>query len=431
MTTIGDFCRMQEAVARAWKVSHFHRLHWLRHGVREDWIPDTPQALVSLPVVTKQDVLKAQRTDPPWGGNLCVDPSQIAQVHLTTGTSGIGQERYAMSAADVEIMGRSWNRQYAAIGLVRGDVAVMTIPVSFFCAGLSALEGARIHGLVPIFTGVGSKELMLDILTHYRATYLYGVESLILQLANLALERGMAGQWRGILKGIQSVGTSPQLLEAADKVFGTKVFEVYGCTQAAAKIANTCVLGIGQGVNHFHGEHLYIEARDPVSGHFVTEGDAELIISTPYREACPMIRFAIRDKVEMVPAGACRCGDPRPGFRPGSLGRIDSMLKIRGVNVWPQQVEQLLLTYPSVRDFRAEVRRGNDGGDELIIRLATSPEADPIILSEGVVQAVREKTMVRPRVIIEALVETPGAYKVQRWEDQRKRGRPAEPEDQL
>lgn len=145
-----------------------------------------------------------------------------------------------------------------------------------------------------------------------------------------------------------------------------------------------------------------------------------MIISTPYREACPVIRFAIHDKVDIVPAGACGCGDPRPGFRPGSLGRIDSMLKIRGVNVWPQQVEQLILAYPSVRDFRAEVRRGPDGGDELIIRLAVSPDCDGPALAEGVMHAVREKTMVRPRVVIEALGETPGAYKVRRWEDHRR-----------
>lgn len=176
-----------------------------------------------------------------------------------------------MTAADVDVMGRSWDRQYDAIGLKPGDVALMTIPVSFFCAGLSALEGARIHGLVPILTGVASKQMMLDLMTQHRAAYLYGVESLILQLANLARERGMAGQWRGVLKGIQSVGASPQLLDVAENIFGAKVFEVYGCTQAAAKIANTCALGVGQGVNHFHGEYLYTEARDPVSGQFVEE----------------------------------------------------------------------------------------------------------------------------------------------------------------
>jgi phenylacetate-CoA ligase len=421
MNGIGDFARLQAAIRRAWRVSDFHRRHWRDGGVPDGWVPAAPDELERLPVVTKQDLLAAQAVDPPWGGNLCIDERDIAQVHLTTGTSGIGQERYACSAADVHVMGQSWDRQYQAIGLERGDVALLTIPVSFFCAGLSALEGARIHGLVPVLTGVASKDLMLDLLSQHRVSYLYGVESLLLQLANLARERGLAGRFAGQLKGIQSVGTSPQLLQAAAEVFQAPVFEVYGCTQAAAKIANTCHLGVEQGSNHFHPEHLYIETRDPHTGAFVDEGEAELIISTPYREACPVIRFALRDKVELVPAGGCACGDPRPGFRPGSLGRLDSMMKIRGVNVWPQQLEQLLLGHPGVRDFRAEVRRGGDGADELLLRVACGQHIEHGVLIEALTLKVREHTMVRPRIqIADALDETTGQYKVRRFSDLRK-----------
>ena len=363
---IGDFPALQQAIGRAWQRSAFHREHWLARGVRANWIPPSPAELDDLPVVTKQDLLAAEQRDPPWGGNLCVDPREIAQIHLTTGTSGIGQERYALSARDVAVMGTSWARQYRAIGLSRGDLALLTIPVSFFCAGLSALEGARIHGLVPLISGVASKELMLELLVEQRPAYLYGVESLLLQLANMARERGLVV--RG-LKGVQTVGASRQLVAAAREVFGARVFDVYGCTQAAAKIATTCHLGVDTGTNHFHPEHLYIETRDPVSGKPIAEGEAEMILSTSYRDASPVIRFAIRDKAVLVPHGVCPCGDPAPGFRPGSIERMDSMLKIRGVNVWPQRIEQLLFAHPAVYDFRAEVNRRTDGADELLIRV--------------------------------------------------------------
>jgi len=419
--TIGSFVAMQKLIARAWRVSEFYRQHWLSRGVREGWVPPEVDALSELPVVTKENLLETQRSRPLWGGNLCIEERQIAQVHLTTGTSGVGQERYAVSAADVEVMGRSWGPQYEAIGLEPGDTACLTIPVSFFCAGLSALEGARLHGLVPLLTGVTSKELMLELLSQHRVNYLYGIESLLLQLANLARERGMAGRWRGHLKGIQSVGTSPQLIAAARDVFTTKVFEIYGCTQAAAKIANTCKLGVEEGTNHFQDQHLFIETRDIRSGAFVAEGEAELIISTPYRQASPVIRFAIRDKVDLVPAGSCPCCSVLPGFRPGSLGRIDSMLKIRGVNLWPQQVEQLLLGHPAVSDFRAEVLRGDDGGDVLLLRIVTMASGRSEQLAENLAGLVREKTLVRSKVVIEeAFDEKVGAYKVRRWEDRRK-----------
>jgi len=416
---VGDFSRLQEAIRRAWRLSDFHRQHWLSRGVRENWVPRDEAGLDELPVVTKEDLLAAQASSPPWGGNLCVDPREIAQVHLTTGTSGIGQERYAMTARDVEVMGRSWGPQYAAIGLERGDVALLTIPVSFFCAGLSALEGARAHGLVPILTGVASKELMLQLLAEHRVAYLYGVESLLLQLANLVREKGLGGRLREHLKGIQTVGASPELLDAARKAFGAPVFDVYGCTQAAARIATTCRLGIESGTNHFHGEHMFIETRDPASGVPVEEGEAELILSTCYREASPVIRFAIRDKVELVPAGACACGAPSRGFRPGSVARMDSMLKIRGVNVWPQQVEQLLLAHAAVRDFRAVVQRRDDGSEELVLRVAVNGAANGI--AQALEELVRTRTLVRPRVVLdESIAEAIGAYKVRRWEDLRR-----------
>lgn len=383
--------------------------------MRADWVPAGPAELERLPVVTKEDLLEAQRRDPPWGGNLCVAPREIAQVHLTTGTSGIGQERYALTARDVAVMGGSWAPQYRAIGLAPGDVALLTIPVSFFCAGLSALEGARLHGLVPLLTGVASKELMLDLLVEHRPAYLYGVESLLLQLANLARERGLRVEG---LKGVQAVGASQALVAAAREVFGAKVFDVYGCTQAAAKIATTCRHGVEDGTNHFDGEHLFIETRDPATGAPATEGDAEVILSTSYREASPAIRFALRDKVTLVPAGACPCGDPRPGFRPGSVERIDAMLKIRGVNVWPQRVESLLLGHPAVRDFRAEVERRADGAEELVLRVQVQRAAAGI--AQELETLVRQGTMVRPRVVIDdTIAEAVGAYKVRRWADRR------------
>ena len=421
---IGEFTRRRHAQARAWRQSPFHRAHWLAAGIPEGWIPAAPEELERLPVVAKAHLLAAQQAAPPWGDNLCVAEHEIAQVHLTSGTSGIGQERYAVSAADLRVMGASWGPQYQAIGLKPGDVAVMTIPVSFFCAGLSAFEGARLHGLIPLFTGVAAKETILDLLARHRAAYLYGTESLLLQLGHLAAQRGRGHDFGAHLKGIQTVGSSPALRASAREVFGTSLHEVYGCTQAAAKIATTCALGVDAGALHFHDEHLYIETRDPVSGAAVTEGSAEIILSTSYREASPVFRFAMRDVVELVPAGGCACGDRRPGFRPGSLTRIDSMAKIRGVNVWPQALEQVLLAHPAVREYRAVVRRREDGADELLIRVAARDAlAAGDALATEIEAAVRRQTMVRPRVEFDpGIAEGDGQYKQKRWSDLRKPG---------
>jgi phenylacetate-CoA ligase len=419
------FARLQHAIERVWRTSAFHRDHWLGHGVTEGWVPESPDALRTLPYVHKEDLLAAQQAAPPWGGNLCVDPTDIAQVHLTSGTSGIGQERYAVTAGDVEIMGRSWHDQYEAIGLERGDVAVFTIPISFMCAGLSALEGARMHRLVPLVTGVASKDMIIDLIGEHRAAYLYGTESFLLQLAGSVRARGLEGAWGEHLKGVQSVGTSPQLIAVAREVFDAPLFEVYGCTQAAAKIATACRLGVDGGVVHFHDEHLHIELVDVESGAPVESGPAAVVISTVFRHANPVIRFNLRDQVELVPAGSCECGDPRPGYRPGSVARTDSMLKIRGMNVWPSVVERIVLAHPEVREFRATAEARADGADDLVLRIATAAagEAEAALIGD-IEESVRAAILVRPTVVIDRdIPDAHGVYKPARWADERKRQR--------
>ncbi len=417
-----SFVRLQSAIERAWQVSSFHRQHWLDHGVADNWVPRTPDELHRLPFVHKEDLLAAQQASPPWGGNLGIDPVDIAQVHLTSGTSGIGQERYAVTASDVEVMGLSWRDQYQAIGLERGDVAVFTIPISFLCAGLSAFEGARLHGLVPLVTGVASKDMIIDLITEHRAAYLYGTESFLLQLGSSVRARGLEQTWQGHLKGVQCVGASPQLISVAREVFGAPLFEVYGCTQAAAKIATTCRLGVDGGSVHFHDEHLYIELLDVETGVPVEEGTAAVVISTTFRQANPVFRFNLRDQVELVPAGTCPCGDPRPGYRPGSVARTDSMLKIRGMNLWPSIVDRTVLAHPLVREFRALATCDDDGADQLVLSIATEAalEAEPQICRD-IEESVRTATLIRPTVLIDREIpDAHGIYKPVRWRDDRK-----------
>ena len=284
------------------------------------------------------------------------------------------------------------------------------------------MEGARIHKLVPLATGIASKRMILDFLTDQQAAYLYGIESFLLQLAAEARNAGLAGRFGGHLKGVQSVGSSPYLIDTMREVFGVSVFEVYGCTQAAAKIATTCHLGVESGTVHFHDEHLYIETRDPETGMPVSEGRANIIISTTYREASPVIRYDMKDSMEVVPAGACPCGDPRPGYKPGSVARTDSMMKIRGMNVWPQAIEQILLSTPGVSEFRGEAVRKDDGSDDLIIRIRPNEATEALDdMTAALTDTIRKQTMVRPRIEIDrSIPDSDGDYKVRRWQDRRK-----------
>jgi phenylacetate-CoA ligase len=130
----------------------------------------------------------------------------------------------------------------------------------------------------------------------------------------------------------------------------------------------------------------------------------------------------MKDSVEVIPAGACPCGDPRPGYRPGSVARTDSMMKIRGMNVWPQVIERLLLGHPGIAEFRGEAVRRSDGSDELLLRVRPNTAAgNPDGLIGALTDDVRRETLVRPRIVIDTdIPDADGDYKVRRWLDNRK-----------
>lgn len=408
-----DVLRAQ--IARVWTASSFYNQRWLDAGLTENELPDSYEDFVGRwPTVTKADVLADQLDAAPHGTNLCVDPRQLAQIHLTSNTSGVGRELYGLTANDVTAMGRSWHHQFRAIGLTPGDVSFAMLPVSFMTAGLSAMEGTRAHQLVGIATGLADKAWIIDSMRKFGPALLYGTESFLLQLLWAIRESG-----NGVpptVKGVIVPGASRQLIDMAREILDSNVFEVYGCTQAATRIATTCHLGVDDGSLHVHsGQHL-IEVVDE-AGEPVGPGQhGEVILTTLRREASPSIRFRMADRVRLMDE-FCACGTAGMTIEPMSIGRVDDMVKVKGANIWPDSVHRAVMEVPDIVEYRVELSRRADGGEQFRILVETTRTDED--LRHLVETRVRAATYVRPVVdFAEGLPRHD--YKARRWIDRRR-----------
>lgn len=405
---------LRTQIARIWKASPFYARHWLNAGLAVNELPDSYEDLAARwPTVSKADVLADQSETSPHGTNLCVDPKQLAQIHLTSNTSGVGRELYGLTSSDVAAMGHSWLHQFDAIDLTDGDVAFAMLPVSFMTAGLSAMEGTRAHGLVGIATGLADKDWIIDSMVKFGPALVYGTESFLLQLMWTIRERGIA--MPRTVKGVVVPGASRQLIEMSHQLLGSDVFEVYGCTQAATRIATTCRLGVEGGSLHLHAGQHFIEVVG-CDGSPVEPGEyGEVILTTLSREASPSVRFRMADRVRLND-GPCACGTPGRTLEPMSIGRVDDMVKVKGANIWPDSVHRAVMEVADVIEYRVELLRRVDGGEQFKIFIETTRTDEE--LRQTVETRVRSATYVRP--IVEFATGLPRHdYKARRWTDRR------------
>lgn len=225
------------------------------------------------------------------------------------------------------------------------------------------------------------------------------------------------------MKGLLCSGISPATALQEEEDWGATVHELYGSSQAAGIAAVTGRRGAVPdglpGVMRCLEHHYLVEAVDPDSLEPVEEGEAELLLTCLDRVASPFIRYRTRDRVEVVPPGSYESDLALLGIRVGTVGRWDDMLKIRGNNVWPSQLDEALLGHPAVMDYRAEVVLDHRGVDVMTVTVRTSAEfAARKQLVVDLRSRVKVATNVSPTVGFDPAMPPP-ALKPQRLIDRR------------
>jgi phenylacetate-CoA ligase len=306
---------------------------------------DSPDAvggienIAALPFTEKDELRESQAEHPPLGSHAAIDISQAARIYSTSGTSGTPLY-IPLTKSDVEDWRGIGRDTYSKNGLKAGERVVTTYGAGPFVAGAS-LAAFEAIGCTHIPVGVGNTQKLLAALQQLSPQALACTPSYAMYIAE-KLSGARTGLDRIIVGGEPGGGeeTFRGRLEAA---FGARVYEIMGIGDIAASLWGECEAQAGM---HFSGEGIiHVELIDPDTEKTVElkEGaSGELVYTHLRREAAPLLRFRSRDHVRIW-ISPCSCG--RTSLRVRCIGRTDDMLIVRGVNVFPSAVREVVARF--------------------------------------------------------------------------------------
>lgn len=426
--------RLRQQVAYLWQNNAFYRRRWQAAGVSPDQIQTVADYVARVPLIRKADLIADQEAQPPFGERLGVPRDALILTHITSGTSGKGQEAYGVTNADLHYGGQCWAYGLHWAGVRKGDTTFNLFPFGTFAAGTSFHEGARMLGTNNFSVAVlYDTRTLLERMRRFAARFVIVTPPYLLRLVAQAREFGHRlpddfPDLRAIM-----VATEPYPIPWAldmQALWGATLHEMYGSTQQLTQLASTCELGaVPNGRRGFlHAlEHLtLVEVLDPQTERQVAPGEAgELVISTLGREASPVMRYATGDRVTWLDERHCPCGRPFAGFEAGTISRYDDMLKIKGVNVWPAAVDAVVLARPEVDEYNARVYIAEAGREEVVVSVEFVPdlpaERQPAILQE-LERELHYQTGLHMRVDCPPGGVRRFEFKSRRWLDERQQG---------
>jgi phenylacetate-CoA ligase len=367
--------KLKAQITWAYERSPFYRRKWDAMGVG----PHTLQCLDDLhrfPVVTKADLRTDQEAYPPFGSYLCVDRAEVARIHGTSGTTG-QPTAFAIGRDDWARIANAHARVQWAMGLRPSDTVFIGSFFSLYLGSWATLAGIERLGAsaFPFGAGVQGQTLMaVRWLRVVRPTAFYGTPSYALHLADIATSEGIDPREFG-LKLLFFSGEPGAGIPATRR----KIEETFGgaCLDSGSMAEMTPWAHLGE-CSHRNGMHLwqdivYSEVCDPESHQPVPYGAEGTPVYTHLeRTSQPMIRLLSGDLATWTDE-PCPCGRTYPRLPRGIYGRIDDQFTVRGENILPGTIEDVLLSDPSYGgEYRVLVTR-HEAMDELVIQAEVDP----------------------------------------------------------
>jgi len=330
---------LKRHVSFAYANSPFYRAHFDAAGVR----PDDVKALDDLrrfPFIDKKVLRDRQITKPPFG-DLCATPERdIVYISASSGSTGVPTAS-PFTAQDFEDWIDYEARQFWSSGLRPEDRYCHSLNFSLFVGGPCVL-GAQKLGALSIHAGTVPSEQLLGILRQFQATAIWTTPSYAWHLGETAVKEGIDPKTDLAVKRIfvagEPGGSIPETRRRVEELWGASVYDYYGLSDIFGSCAGMCERKDGL---HWAEDHILPEVLDPDTQEPVPLGErGELVLTTLKKAARPMIRFRTGDIVSFT-EDPCRCG--RTSLRMlGVHGRLDDMLLIKGVNLFPSDVEAVV-----------------------------------------------------------------------------------------
>jgi phenylacetate-CoA ligase len=304
-----------------------------------------------LPLTTKAELVADQIAHPPFGTDLTYPLERYVRVHQTSGTSG-APLRWLETQASWEWWARCWGFVLAGAGVRPDDRVFFPFSFGLFIGFWAGFEGARALGALAIPGGGQDSPTRLAAMESLGATVLVCTPSYALHLLQIARERGIDAARLPVRVTVHAGEPGagiPAVRARIEEGWAARAFDHAGMTEMGA-YGYECQAQAGLHVNE---SEFIAEVIDPVTGAESREG--ELVLTNLGRLGSPLIRYRTGDRVRLA-EGPCACGRTFARLEGGILGRLDDMLIVRGVNVFPSAIEAIVRRFP-VDEFRIEVFR--------------------------------------------------------------------------
>jgi phenylacetate-CoA ligase len=345
----------------------------------------------SLPFTTKSELRDAY----PFG-SLAVPLEQTVRVHASSGTRGKPLV-VAYTAADIDLFASVNARALACAGAKPSDVLHVAYGYGLFTGGLGLHYGGERLGATVVPASGGNPGLQLELMADFGANGLACTPSFALLLAERAAEAGVLGTIPLRYGIFGAEPWSEAMREKLEAAWGIDACDVYGLSEVIGPgVAAEC--REAKSGLHLFDDHFYPEIVDPETGRPVGPGErGELVLTTLTKEAFPVLRYRTGDVTSFV-EGDCACGRTHPRIARFS-GRVDDMLVVRGINVFPSEIEAVVLEHPAL------------GGQYAIVvdRRPTLPELEVHVEADGPVDGLERQLERRLRIRVQVVQHEPGS----------------------
>jgi phenylacetate-CoA ligase len=357
--------------------------------------------IAQLPLTEKSEIRASCTPENPIGAHLCATPPEIVRIYSTSGTTGV-PSYVPLTAGDLDNWVTASARSYAASGIVSGHRIVSTYNAGPFVAGAALAAFERI-GLCHIPVGTGNTERLMQAVEELRPEAVVLTPSYAAYLVEWAAERGVdlpASTVERVLVAGEPGGGEPAFRAQLEEGWGARVTEAMGIGDIGVSLWGECEEQ--QGMHLGARDFVHAELIDPKTGAGLEMDDGatgELVLTHLQHRAAPLLRFRTHDHVE-VRTSPCRCGRTSPRLR--CVGRTDDMLIVRGVNVFPSAVREVVSGFAPDVSGHIRVRPGAPGVKQeppLPVAVELAPGAPPdAALAEAIRERLRNVLVVQTRV---------------------------------
>jgi phenylacetate-CoA ligase len=376
------------------KSNPFYRSKFRAAGIRK---PVPLSRIAELPFTTKSELMADQLTNPPFGSDLSYPVSEYCRLHQTSGTTGV-PVRWLDTAESWSNFVDQWCFVYRGAGVGPGDRIFVAFSFGPFSGFWTGFEAAYRIGALAITGGGQTSEQRVATIQATRPTVLVCTPTYAMRLAEVAESMGLDSAQLGLRTSIHAGEPGagiPSTRHQLQKRWGVRTFDHCGMTEMGA-VGFECQCQLGPHVNE---GHFILEIISPETGQPVEEGQrGEVVLTNLRRLGSPLIRYRTGDLAE-ASYSRCACRRTFALLRGGLLGRSDDMITIRGINVFPSAIENILRQFPEIVEFQGEVRREREMS-ELVLHLEIT-KTDPLEkkqIAEAVISRLHVNLNLRPAI---------------------------------